>query len=613
MHIVRRLADALRSPRRFSAFAGRALLLWRRGELGAAWQRARARSFSAADYAAWRRRPRSAAERDAQSTELQCAVIALLDADEAALQLTVQDLGSQTCGCREIFARDAGGGWRTIAVSSAAAMVDTEDMPLQDWLKKSARENAVPIWLLWITRAVRLEPDAIAVLVRAVVECPRARVVYSDDDVLDERGRPSRPRFKPAWDREQVLESNYVGSVVLLHGSLAAAVDRNDVRGEAALWRMLIEATCQWPPEAVVHVPSVLVHRRFGDAEAPLIAEASAPVIAAAQEAIAQRGSVAALVARGASSRWQYAVPPRDETVSIVIPTRDRPRLLRRCVESIAEYTRDTAFELVIVDDGSTDPEALQLLATLDERAGMRVVRSSGPFNFSRLCNLGVRAARGRIAVLLNNDTRIVEEGWLAELASLAARADIGAVGPLLLYEDGSIQAAGVFLGVNRTATNVLAGYGRDDPMARAWCATRRQVSAVAGACLAVERIKYFAVGGMDETFAVSHNELDLCLRLEAKGLANIFTPYARLIHVEGGTRGYEVTAPERARLRDEDIRFARRWPQVLARPDPAHNPNLARTGDSFALATSAAAPVPRAGWREGWHPHAFRGECGAV
>jgi len=117
----------------------------------------------------------------------------------------------------------------------------------------------------------------------------------------------------------------------------------------------------------------------------------------------------------------------------------------------------------------------------------------------------------------------------------------------------------------------------------------------------------------MDETFAVSHNELDLCLRLEAMGLANVFTPYARLIHVEGGTRGYEVTAPERARLGDENVRFARRWSQVLARPDPAHNPNLARAGDPFALAAGAAAPVPRAGWREGWHPRAFRGERGAV
>jgi GT2 family glycosyltransferase len=282
-----------------------------------------------------------------------------------------------------------------------------------------------------------------------------------------------------------------------------------------------------------------------------------------------------------------------------VIPIRDRPELLRRCIASIRAKTRLPDHELVIVDNGSTDPDVARYCRELATSADVRVVAAPGAFNFARLCNTGAAAATGRVLVFLNNDTQIVDAGWLDELCSLAIRPGTGAVGPLLTYEDGTVQSAGVLLGVNRVATSALAGFAVASAAAREWCSSRRRVSAVVGACLAVERAKYLAAGGMDEQFAVSHNEVDLCLRLEARGLANVFTPFVRVIHVEGASRGYDLLPAERRLLEDEERRFLRRWGDVAARCDPARSPNLRREGNTLALDFGSAPARPRTGWRD--------------
>ena len=208
-------------------------------------------------------------------------------------------------------------------------------------------------------------------------------------------------------------------------------------------------------------------------------------------------------------------------------------------------------------------------------------------------------AAKGRVVVLLNNDT-VVTDGWLDELVALAVQPGVGAVGPLLVYPDGRLQSAGVLVGVNRTATSALAGFDPDDPAAVDWCSSRRRVSAVLGACIAIERERYLQAGGMDERLAVSHNEVDLGLRLDADGLANLFTPFARVVHDEGATRGFEVTREERARLDAEEHAFRERWARALASCDPAYHPALARTGAPFALGEVPQVLAPRAGWARG-------------
>jgi GT2 family glycosyltransferase len=285
--------------------------------------------------------------------------------------------------------------------------------------------------------------------------------------------------------------------------------------------------------------------------------------------------------------------------VSIVIPTRDRPDLLRRCIDSVLQGGSPGDVELVVVDNGSKDPHLLDLLRSFQQRAIVRTIARDIPFNFPLLCNAGVEAARGRVIILLNNDAE-VRAGWLDELVPLATRTDVGAVGPLVLYPDGRIQSAGVLVGVNRTATSALEGFDPRTRAAQDWCASRRRVSAVLGACMAIEREKYLRHGGLDAAFAVSHNEVDFCLRLEASGLANVFTPFARVVHVEGATRGFEVTATERARLEVEERQFLARWGVLLDAVDPAHHAAFARSGNPFLLAPAPLSLPTRAGWRSG-------------
>jgi O-antigen biosynthesis protein len=574
MRLVRRLTDAFRSPARLAAFLRRVGQVAWRGELGPVLKRVRPRGPTAAEYREWRDAQPSLHE---TWTSLPF-IIALDPSDAASRQALEATLARSAAGAVLVVVRAAQTGWRALSGGEAKA--------LAVWASECRAS-----WIWWIAAGVELAPDAAAVLALGCV-VPGARIVYADHEIADEHGE-AIPCFKSAWDRVQLLERPYAAPVLAVHAGLAGALEDARETGIAGQWRFLLDAAESLPENAVVHVPRVVakVSSRSG------------------ADDVHDRGAVAPHIARLVESSGVHAATdpstapwlrfsvPSACPVSIVIPTRDRYHLLDHCLRSVMADSFPEDGEIVIVDNGSKDPRVAQLLRRFAGRVALNVVSMPVPFNFPKLCNAGVAASRGRVVVLLNNDTE-VRTGWLAELASVAARADIGAVGPLLLYPDGIVQSAGVLLGVNRTATSALAGFQADDPVAGTWCASRRRVSAVLGACLAVGRDKYLRVGGMDESFSVSHNELDFCLRLEASGLANVFTPFARVVHEEGGTRGFEVTGAERQRLQTEELLFRARWGTVLEAIDPAHHPSLARAGNPFSLASGDARALPRSGWR---------------
>jgi len=592
----RRIADAVRNPARIASLGRRIAEIALRGELPAVLGRLYPRAFSPARYRTWiAARARALAALEAASTPSVVRLLVLVDPDDDADTAPLaRSLLSRLRDGDALCVRRADGGWR--GASATAAQSPTTATSLDDALDRMRGD--APVWILWVSAPLELEPHAVPTFARIASQFPRATLIYADDDCPDHAHR-RLPRFKPAWDTEQILEHNYVGPVLALHGSLAARIGREGLRGTYGVWRLLIEAAASQPPDAVVHVPHVLAHLRGNDSTAARIESAAPGTLEVAVAAAAQRGTQANVAETAGVPRFRYGALPSPEHASIVIPIRDRPDLLRRCVASICALTRAPDYELVIVDNGSTDPEVGRYCRELATAAAIRIVPAPGAFNFAHLCNVGAAAATGRVLALLNNDTQVVDPGWLDELCSLAIRPGTGAVGPLLTYEDGTVQSAGVLLGVNRVATNALAGLAIADATAREWCSSRRRVTAVVGACLAVERDKYLAVAGMDEGLAVSLNEVDLCLRLEARGLANVFTPFVRVIHIEGATRGYDVLPAERRLLREEERRFLRRWGEIAARCDPARSPNLRRDGNTLALDFAAAPARPRAGWRE--------------
>lgn len=266
-----------------------------------------------------------------------------------------------------------------------------------------------------------------------------------------------------------------------------------------------------------------------------------------------------------------------DGLVSIIIPTKDRLDVLKPCLESLFAKTVKAQFEVVLVDNGSTDPAVrpyYQALATLHP---LRVLDRAGPFNFSWLCNEGAKAASGNVFVFLNNDTEIRSPDWLTVLAALARHPRLGAIGPRLLYADGTVQHEGVVIGMGGLAGHVFRKLrpGETPPGARLFSGfgLQREVAAVTGACLAVERTKFERIGGFNaEDLPVDLNDIDFCLRLVEQGWRNLVVPSLELFHYESQSRG--ITGKPFSVYRRERTYFRQRWGHVI-RHDPCYHPAL--------------------------------------
>jgi GT2 family glycosyltransferase len=281
----------------------------------------------------------------------------------------------------------------------------------------------------------------------------------------------------------------------------------------------------------------------------------------------------------------RYSVPD-DERVAVIIPTRDRADLLEHCLQSVFARTSHPSFEVIVVDNGSREAATLELFDRWRERAPerFRVIEDSEPFNFARLNNRAVRETNAPYVLLLNNDTEVIAPEWMTAMLGQARRAGIGAVGALLLYDDGTIQHAGVVLG----GVLSLAGhvYRYQDPqrvVANERLLLDTNYLAVTGACLMVARSKYEEVGGLDETLAVSYNDIDFCLKLHAAGYRNVVVPRARLYHYESKSRGRDDTKTKFALAVNERDELCRRWPQ-LAQRDPYYNANLTLDIEDFSI-----------------------------
>jgi GT2 family glycosyltransferase len=295
--------------------------------------------------------------------------------------------------------------------------------------------------------------------------------------------------------------------------------------------------------------------RRLGDIVCRRAVPGRVALVSAAAVEARRRALVEHFAATGEPARVEHdngpsrlrVVWPIDgqPLVSIVIPTRDRLALLRRCIESIERRSIYPAYEIVIVDNDSVEPATLDYFAT----ARHRVVKVPGDFNFSRINNEGARAARGEFVVFLNNDTEVLAPGWIEEMLQQARRPGVGAVGAKLLFGNGRVQHAGVVLhdgSAFHLAYEADAAGGASWP----WIDLVRDTSAVTGACLMIHRQRFLDEGGFDETFPVNYNDIELCVRLMKRGYRHVYTPYATLYHHESSSRPRGVAADEARHLR---------------------------------------------------------------
>ncbi|HEY3660834.1 MAG TPA: glycosyltransferase family 2 protein [Candidatus Udaeobacter sp.] len=456
----------------------------------------------------------------------------------------------------------------------------------------SALELATGEWVALLDQDDVLSEHAFAFVATTIGEHPAAGLIYSDEDKIDLTGARCSPFFKPDWNPELLLGQNYVSHLGIYRRALLIEIEgfREGYEGSQD-HDLALRCSEKLQPAHIRHIPRVLYHWRMAEGSAAATAEAKPYAAEAARRAIAdhlQRKKINGVVVPCPENReWHrviYDLPAPLPLVSIIIPTRDQAALLQRCLTGIREKTDYGPIEIVIVDNGSTEPETHALLSKLALDARVQLLTDAGEFNFSRLINRGVRIARGEILVLLNNDIETEKSGWLREMVSHAMRPEVGAVGARLWYPNGRLQHAGVVLGLHGVAGHAFQRFP-PQPVAvmnRTFILSQNY-SAVTAACMVLRKTMFDDVGGFDENLPNNFNDVDFCLRLRERDWQIIWTPYADLIHRESASRGRHSRSTERAQLLGEMAYMHEKWGEQLQN-DPFYSPNLSYS-DAFALA----------------------------
>ncbi|SOD54388.1 Glycosyltransferase, GT2 family [Pseudoxanthomonas wuyuanensis] len=433
-----------------------------------------------------------------------------------------------------------------------------------------------------------LRPHALLEIAEAINQQPTLEVIYSDEDKIDEKGRRFQPYFKPDWNPQLLLSQNYLCHLTVIRTERVRCVGGFRAGFEGSQDHDLFLRCCGGlSEERIRHIPKVLYHWRAIEGSTAL--ERDAKDYASLAGARAVREHVSSIEGVRVEElphghyRVRWPLPSPVPKVSIIIPTRDKVDLLRKCIESLFERTKYADFECIVVNNQSSEPLALRYLHDIAGRAAIRVLDYDAPFNYSKINNLAAEHAQGSVLCLMNNDIEIITEDWLEEMVSHAVRPDTGAVGAMLYYPDGTIQHAGVILGVGGVANHAYLDRPAGYPGHGARALVTQNLSAVTGACMVVRRSVYFKVGGLEERLSVAFNDIDFCLRLLEAGYRNVWTPHAQLIHHESATRGSDDSKEKRQRFVAEVDFMHARWDGLL-QSDPAYNPNLALDDCSAAL-----------------------------
>ncbi|MDE7016288.1 MAG: glycosyltransferase family 2 protein [Lachnospiraceae bacterium] len=398
--------------------------------------------------------------------------------------------------------------------------------------------------------------------------------------------------FKPDFAIDNLRANNYichfsVFARMLLEGTEVFRTCFDGSQDHDMILRLTAKA------KRVVHVPKLLYYWRSHKESVASDINAKSYAIDAAKGAVAdhlrsqgfEHFEITSTKAFETIFRIRYEILGIPK-ISIVIPNKDHYEDLKRCVTSIIDRSSYDNYEIIIVENGSKTQEIFQYYDQLRQNPKIRVLTYEDEFNYSRINNLGVSAAEGSYVVLLNNDTQVITLNWMEELLMYAQREDVGAVGAKLYYEDKTIQHAGVVigLGAHRTAghTHYRVSSNNLGYMGRLCYA--QDVSAVTGACLMVKKEIYEKIGGLDEDFAVSLNDVDFCLRIREAGYLNVFTPFAELYHFESISRGLDDKGAKAERYNQESERFRKKWRNLLEMGDPYYNPNFSLDRSDFAL-----------------------------
>lgn len=453
-----------------------------------------------------------------------------------------------------------------------------------------------------------LTADALQQLAHTIAES-EPDLIYSDEEYVKTNGRRYSAHFKPDYSPDLLLSINYICHLTVYRCSLLQQIgglrEGYDGAQDHDLLLRAVEHTSQ-----IVHIPSILYRwRRIPGSTADRFTnkhyawEAGRKAIADALQRRSIRGQVVYGKHPGTYHIRREII--NTPTVSIIIPFRDLPELLIRCIDSILQKTAYPHFEIIAVSNQSQESSTLAMMASYSQRdARIRFLDYAHPFNFSAINNFAASQAKGEHLLLLNNDTEVINPDWLEALLQHSQRPEVGAVGAKLYFPNDTIQHAGIIVGIGGSAGHSHKCLDRQDPGYFNRLDVIQNISAVTGACLMVKKALYLTLGGLDEiNLPIAFNDVDFCLRLREQGYLNVFTPYCELYHYESRSRGSDKTSYRQQPFAQERQYLRQRHSAVFAKGDPYYNPHLPLNRETFGLRWRWLRPLAFA-VRDEWQNH---------
>nr|MBU2747606.1 glycosyltransferase family 2 protein [Acidithiobacillus montserratensis] len=457
----------------------------------------------------------------------------------------------------------------------------------------SALDIATGEYIALLDHDDALPEYALYFMALAIHENPDAQIVYSDEDKLDAKGQRFDPHFKSDWNPDLFYSQNYVSHLGVYRRDLLGRVGgfRPGVEGSQDQ-DLLLRCLPHVGHDQIIHIPRVLYHWRTVEGSTALASGEKSYTtdagIRALKDHFMENGPqgievVAGLVPNTYRALWP--IPENPPLVSLLIPTRDRKTITEVAVRSILDKSTYQNYEIIILDNGSVEPETLAWFEAIQqEDKRVKVIRYDHPFNYSAINNFGVQHAQGSLIGLVNNDVEVISPDWLTEMVRQVSRKEIGCVGAKLYYSNDTLQHGGVILGIGGVANHSHKHSKRDSPGYFARLIVTQNFSAVTAACLLVRREVYEQVEGLDEdNLKVAFNDVDFCLKVREAGYRNLWTPYAELYHHESISRGSEDTPEKQTRFRKEVEFMQSKWGDAL-KLDPYYSPNLTKDREDFSI-----------------------------
>ena len=439
-----------------------------------------------------------------------------------------------------------------------------------------------------------LHPSVLYEYMRAICE-QDADYIYCDEVTFEGNSIDNMLtiHFKPDFSIDNLRANNYICHFSVFSEKLLeeTGLFRSEFDGSQD-HDMILRLTSR--AKKIVHVPKILYYWRSHPQSVAADINAKTYAIDAAKRAVLAHlkscgleGTVESTRAFPTIFRIKYKLKAKP-MISIIIPNKDHRDDLKRCVDSILNKSTYENYEILIVENNSTEAETFDYYKMLENQPKVRVItyEAEGGFNYSKINNFAAKQAKGEYLLLLNNDTKVITREWMEELLMYAQRDDVGAVGAKLYYADNTIQHAGIVigLGAHHAAGHTHHLLPKENLGYMGRLCYAQDVTAVTGACLLVRKSLYEQVGGLDESFTVALNDVDFCLRLRALGLLNIFTPFAELYHYESKSRGLDKDGASAERYNKEVAHFRERWKKELDAGDPYFNPNFSLEHATYEL-----------------------------